>query len=733
MINLEPVTSESEEQLLLRHNRDNRIKIVPVLTRDHLFDRLITLLQHHQVSYRLVNHKSCSSMERETVLSSKVQDSKRCVVVLDPVPANIAHLAAALFSDNEPIFVHDIAAIDSLIGEGISVLLLFVTEELLVQYIQNIITRLQNKRCLIGLLPISDPIESRFLILKSTLIENIHVLPSKVLFIHENGTMDGPPALVTQGELPFSVNEAQLLILSGHSGVFDMSLGTRILCARKDSWSTGERRFPCFNDRYCFRQARLGRSSEDVSNIIGVNDISASVLMLSGCNMFSPGRSWFDSSIGMVTQLLRGPVVGLVCSAGLSVSSIEIDFLWTALLSAGNSIGEALNNVNELLSLRIGGGGMMPNLGPQIVLGNPLLKVSGLHLNHIYGHETIDVSNFWQDSHLGTFVKVTSKEKNVHHVKTHSSGIWSRGVYLPTADGTDIYLWVFPNESQKDKLCELQLSQADPEAPLLKQIKSFMSHLSFWSFYVHQFDELLSEKDKDMTNCIEWDLILSGLRYKGNKMISALSVPPRTILWNKQRALMWSEFRENLKNYQDLLLRMVIACALRKGTLQFFIWGAAYLMHGSSGPTGECICREAVREGIRYRPLDGTSGERIVYACARCGPVGEDDGRGILSIIDFPKTVQAGNNLQIVCRLNAPEDESLIANVGLLIECWRRERELVSQTIGPLEIMAGGRLDFSLECVAPSDSTVGVYSVGILAIINGSLTVYRQMVNFIDA
>jgi hypothetical protein len=74
-----------------------------------------------------------------------------------------------------------------------------------------------------------------------------------------------------------------------------------------------------------------------------------------------------------------------------------------------------------------------------------------------------------------------------------------------------------------------------------------------------------------------------------------------------------------------------------------------------------------------------------------------------------------------------------MANVGLLIECWRRERELVSQATGPLEIMAGGKLDLKLECVAPSDSTVGVYSVGVLAIINGSLTVYRQMVNFIDS
>jgi hypothetical protein len=79
----------------------------------------------------------------------------------------------------------------------------------------------------------------------------------------------------------------------------------------------------------------------------------------------------------------------------------------------------------------------------------------------------------------------------------------------------------------------------------------------------------------------------------------------------------------------------------------------------------------------------------MLYQCGVCGPVGKDDGRGIVTLIAVHKRVAHGTVLESRCAVRAPTDESVHARLVPVFEHWLRNRRTVGKSIVS-RVAAGG-------------------------------------------
>jgi len=163
------------------------------------------------------------------------------------------------------------------------------------------------------------------------------------------------------------------------------------------------------------------------------------------------------------------------------------------------------------------------------------------------------------------------------------------------------------------------------------------------------------------------------------------------------------------------------------GTLQMHGWEARFRRLDPVGPFDECVCGGCSLYGQRYRFPDGGHLERVVYQCAACGPVGEDDGRRLLGVSDVPANVIPGALLECTCCIRAPAAELVHIRAVVVLEAWLKDRRMFGEA-SDVVVAPGQNKTFVLSVAVPGDLAPGVYPFAVLAVVNGALVIRRNII-----
>jgi len=133
-----------------------------------------------------------------------------------------------------------------------------------------------------------------------------------------------------------------------------------------------------------------------------------------------------------------------------------------------------------------------------------------------------------------------------------------------------------------------------------------------------------------------------------------------------------------------------------------------------------------------YHFPNGTALTRVNYQCPACGPVGEDDGSGLVSLASMSTDAVLGGHIRATISSSGPADSLLTVRAVGLLESPFRDRTMMSDIVREL-VQPGGARECELTLTVPDDLTPGSYACAVLVVANGSAFVFRRMVQITNA
>jgi hypothetical protein len=177
----------------------------------------------------------------------------------------------------------------------------------------------------------------------------------------------------------------------------------------------------------------------------------------------------------------------------------------------------------------------------------------------------------------------------------------------------------------------------------------------------------------------------------------------------------------------EAMLDSLVEVCCTFGTMHSAGWENSFERNGVVGPLGICTCGTAPVWGQRSRFVGIDSLERAEYQCARCGPVGEDDGRRLLQLTHLPDSVERGHRLRCRYICQAPLDERVQFRAVLVLEGLYEGTSVVGDpmhaTVDP-----GSAVELETEVEIPGNLRPGVYPVAVVGVVNGASCIARQMI-----
>lgn len=529
----------------------------------------------------------------------------------------------------------------------------------------------------VGLLPISSEAEARWVVLKSLLVRRVQIIPNRVLAL--TGNPAGPPC--RSMSLPY--NDAELLLFSGHSNAFDLSVGERVLCSYPGRPDENPHAFPCWHDGACFRLERRVSEEDWPDALIRADRIRAHFVVLLGCDVFPPGRSITDPALGIVPTLCSGPVLGAVASLGLRPSGVHSMLFWLAELGKGAPTGDVWRRsvlVDRQLACASWGFSMA-------LIGNPDLVLRGLEN---WAKKSIP------DPHLGHLKRVPRPQGTS---SAHSSAWWAA---FPI--GEDLLVW-------SDEEAPIVQSAPPPDA-LFAQ----MEVLDTWRDLIATWNSLGL-----VDHASSWLRHVHFARDLVQRVAHMLHPQPGIVLDTNNAIRLLDYTRDSLDQLWEAL-HCLILTTIEQCDLLVFRHLTGVMVHTSTEVGPSCVCGQTNLCVQKWQQLPAAY-SRSTYACLYCGSIGEDDGQRRVTLARLPASVSGGEELIFPMKVSAATPTRF--RCALVVEAQGASSAQVGPVVshavkvGTTEIAVSIRLG-RLE--------PGLRTVGAVAVMDGVITIARRVI-----
>lgn len=601
-------------------------------------------------------------------------------------------------------------------------------------------------RCM-GFIYALDPLETRLALLKTLAVNRLPGLDDMLLLSmqYPPNHADGAPACFADPSGPTGLallhQPCDLLLLSGHANPLDATFGRdKALCARAGTMQevVENRVYPCFSSGECFRQPRMRRAVADTEGLLSLRDFKARIIALIGCHMVSVGESWFDPGITLAYQCQQSAATAAFVTSGLSVERLELNFLLMVLLSEGRPLGEVAQAVNRVRLELHGHATSLPGyLGPFLVLGNPCLQFAAdspvTREARWISRQTfqIELDGIVADPCRGAFVRIYLPKIDPPFLRLGAApeGLWCRGVLYPQDASDTLYLWLGVPRERDAELCGVLQVDAGETAPpsTLRALESYMRQLPFWMVNLDSFRADSDEAPHcvaTLTSALE--MLPAWSRRLSLAANTVRSRPGILIDSQKMRTL-----EEEVLAQAEVMARKLLDCLLdiccTFGTMHSGGWENSLERIGAEGPLDICGCGAGPVWGQRSRFIGIESLERVEYQCARCGAVGEDDGRRLLRFTQAPAWVQRGQWLRCRCTCHAPTAERVQCLAMLVVEGLYEGVRVVGDVMN-LTIEPDSYIEFDIDVEVPETMRPGIYPFAMVGVVNGASYLIRQMI-----
>jgi hypothetical protein len=720
-----------------------------VLDRDGLVDRLLVVLRELSDVEVLpaTELDGWARTEPSTAFQScdATAPARPDAVIASPgIDPAVAALAASLCGSRAlPLAVHDIQLMAR--AGARSALLLLNPKATPAGFATSAVQALDRAGIGWGLLQAEDQIDARFVLLKALLVGHVPA-SGGIGFMSTAYALsagEGAPACLrpsgSAGGRDFFEAGRDVLFLSGHANALDASIGDDlILCARQGRRGAAADLLPCFSDGICFRQPAVGAQRD----LLDPRRAGGRVLVMSGCNLVSLGQAWFSASGTLVQQALDGPAIAIIASSAASVVSLELDLLCLGLIAEGLPLGEVVASLNRVRrDLMRHSTGLPPDIGPLVLMGNPLLRVGGLQMEAVAGRVVeapargsirIAVRPPQHDRETGVLLRLelpTAPHRYVE-VEDEEEVFWCRGMQHQAGGRSFLFLWLAGVGVDS---VHLRLSSTDPWSAVRRTVELFWAELFFWTQFLDCYLEEIRAIGAEAEPLRSAAAELPGLARRLAGISARMHSPPGAL--TSRRAMFrlasagWREFAP----WSDTLLLSAVEAIIRTGRVHSYGSSPFYRLAEETvdGPGAVCLCAGGVMTGQVFRGPDGRS-RRIEYQCALCGATTDEDGRGLVRMVRCPAATSIDQGLSAECECAAPEDSHGPVHAILVLEPWVSGRRTVSRI--HRDVLAPGETTrFTLELELPADLSEGSYTISVVAVVNGALSILRRMVQISGA
>lgn len=671
---LVPVADGAAERAMLEDLRPDETR-VPILNTDGRLDRVRSLLAYHQVDYQL---------DGDPVVRQSPSRPRR-VICLGTVEDAFCVLARHLFqakdgAENEP-------------GDAL-VLLDLDTQEAGDTLLR--LKQLHARGWTAGVVPFHRDTDWRWLLLKMLLVERVRVTPERCLFWGGAEEPGAPPILARVDAMP-RIEDVEFFSFSGHANAFDMRLGSRILCSLDRDRGAASQAFPCWSRGFCFRLHKQISPGDWPEQLVHVSSLRASLVVLSGCNVFPPGRAARHPDAGIVAMLLDGLCLGLAVSAGLQPLGLRFELLWLALLGEGATLGEAWREMVTMQREMI-----------TILLGSPCLRVDGL--------DAAAPQSPVFNQHLGQVIRSRAPASGLAP-EVEGEGAWWSALRMP---GNEVLLW-WNGRGKSPRVVWREPAEFDES---LRGLVKRAGSVRFWSDYVEAWlgpRGPCANSEASRT----WRERLHEAQHLIRRVHRHLAGSPLVPRDAESSRRVLSALNTQLEKLWDDLFSLALECASYEDPLTFQGTAEVYAPRSTSTEAGKCACGH---EWLRQRVWRTAAGgpKRVVYDCPRCGLTGEDDGSRQLRIVRTPAAAAEGRPLSL--GLEARAKDAAILRYAMILDSLAPVSRLIGEK--QRKALQPNRTEH-LEAVLdlPADLGPGLRMVGVMALLDGTLIICRQVVS----
>ena len=372
-------------------------------------------------------------------------------------------------------------------------------------------------------------------------------------------------------------------------------------------------------------------------------------------------------------------------------------------------------------------------VGPCLVLGNPNLTVDGLVLHRMDGQVsadgvTVPLDGIDAGGVTGAILRVDlpSHPPGTLRVTGRPDDVFCLGVLHERDTRPCAYLWVAAGRGKElPSRLTLEHVPAGANGPLIGCIEAMLGTAPFWTVFLAGY--VRQSRQSGQTPAV-FDAALSALAAHAAdlaELSNTLRDRPGAVRDAAQDHEALSAIWDQACGLASVLLGAVAEIACRFGTVQSHGWDTKLQLLDQAGPYGPCLCGSGEVWGQRYR-MPGGGPQRMEYQCASCGPIGEDDGSRAMRATAMPRTAVAGGQAAVEGAASAPDDQFTLVRACLVLESWVKTSRMLSE---PLELLVppGETRPWRLAVDVPPELPAGAYPLAVLAIVNGTLTINRQM------
>jgi hypothetical protein len=325
-------------------------------------------------------------------------------------------------------------------------------------------------------------------------------------------------------------------------------------------------------------------------------------------------------------------------------------------------------------------------------------------------------------------------------VKRPDEHTWCSGIWYPGSDGSCLYLWIrmsSPSEGQAlaeagDSAAayfELEVTQQDPTEMVRRAVESALVQVPYWAISIDEpnaADLKTPGTTPAASRAEECVALIRALSSAARAVMPARGVVIDSEAVRRLCADVWSQ----LGFMAERLLGWLVELTLAHGSLHIDRWENNFLRVGTIEAESRCTCGNTAR-GQTYQFPNRTALMRVNYQCPSCGPIGEDDASGYVSLVSMSTAAIQGGCIRMRISVVGPAEQLLTVRAVGLLESPFRSRTMLSELVREL-VQPGAARQIELTLSVPEDLTPGSYPCAVLVVANGSASTFRRMAQ-IDA
>lgn len=531
------------------------------------------------------------------------------------------------------------------------------------------------------------------------------------------------------------LTQAGLLVLQGHSGPMDGYFGpTLTLCGRALHRPGLPGLFPCLDNGACFRQPSQGRPESSTHGLVDPRGIHAPLVVLDGCGTLPVPGSIYPYAQSLLRGLISGGRQGpMVASLGISATPMSGFVLLLALLAKGLPLGRAVREVNLHRSACDSPSSFTaPGVGPWVVVGNPEVRVQGLHLDKptLLGGSGSAPRVRVPLSAESTLLELPGVDTTPVDLVC-SPKRWAWGA----TDRSGIrYVWLGPASRANDDREATASSVGDDDAGELILIPRDTQATRRWRERAHWLREgnrwigglqgaLKARGDpaQPLSELVAWRTELAQLA----DQIACAATPQRALEIAPALDALAASLVTAMESADRAAATTIADYVTQVGARLSHLWSPPWLHVGTrdSGQTCTCGCRVAVH--LRRHPLvDLIRGELSCPACSLIGDAAALAGGALVAQASLaPRTLAGGANLHWTLDRSEGRAAPQGFSCASLFEPFKRRR-----LVGAPQALSAGE-STNLTQAVPEDWPGGMSWATLVLCANGAISMFAYDVH----